>query len=162
MVQSGSRTPAGAGFHIVVGVDYSDASELALRQALAMGHSRADAVVHVLAVAEGDMPERPKALHDDSVRRFEEQAHRTLEEYVSQRLDALPVAGNLDRARVRTAVEFGKPVDRILALADVVGASLIVVGTHGRGALDRLLVGSVAEGLLKRARAGVIVVRPAR
>jgi nucleotide-binding universal stress UspA family protein len=47
----------------------------------------------------------------------------------------------------------------ILRAADEVDADLIVMGTHGRSGLDRLLCGSVAESVLQRSRRPVLVVR---
>ncbi|HET7437084.1 MAG TPA: universal stress protein [Thermoanaerobaculia bacterium] len=52
----------------------------------------------------------------------------------------------------------GTPVDAILAQASEVGAGLIVMGTHGRTGLHRLLVGSVAGAIMRLAPVPVIVV----
>lgn len=46
----------------------------------------------------------------------------------------------------------------ILAHADRLGAGLIVVGTHGRGAVERLFLGSVAERVLRKSRCPVVTV----
>ncbi len=46
----------------------------------------------------------------------------------------------------------------ILAAADRVGADMIVMGTHGRTGLSRLVLGSVAEAVLRRAAVPVLVV----
>ncbi len=53
--------------------------------------------------------------------------------------------------------EDGDPVTRILAAADEHGASLIVLGTHGRGWLSRLFRPSVADAVLEQASRPVIV-----
>lgn len=50
------------------------------------------------------------------------------------------------------------PVDAIVAQASETGAGLIVMGTHGRTGLRRLLVGSVTEAVMRLARVPVIVV----
>jgi nucleotide-binding universal stress UspA family protein len=62
-----------------------------------------------------------------------------------------------DLQRVRIAIAMGQPVDEILSAAGAPGVDLIVMGTHGRTGLDRLLVGSVAEGVLRRAPCPVVV-----
>jgi nucleotide-binding universal stress UspA family protein len=49
--------------------------------------------------------------------------------------------------------------DEILQVADEIGADLIVLGTHGRTGLGRLLMGSVAEQVVRRARCPVLTVR---
>ncbi|MBI4347613.1 MAG: universal stress protein [Elusimicrobia bacterium] len=53
----------------------------------------------------------------------------------------------------------GAPVDAILGFAEERGADLIVMGTHGRAGPARVLMGSVAEGVTRRARLPVLTVR---
>lgn len=62
--------------------------------------------------------------------------------------------------KVTTAVGQGDAVDEIVRLAGEYNAGLICIGTHGREGLARLFVGSVAEGVLRRANVPVLVVRP--
>ena len=61
-------------------------------------------------------------------------------------------------AHVREA----EPAAAIMDLATELGVDLIVVGTHGRRGLERLLLGSVAEAVVRRATCPVLVVPPAR
>ena len=56
-------------------------------------------------------------------------------------------------------VEAGEPSDTILNLAKEWGADLIVMGTHGRTGLSRLLIGSVAEAVLRRSICPVLTIR---
>ncbi|PZA06384.1 MULTISPECIES: universal stress protein [unclassified Meiothermus] len=51
----------------------------------------------------------------------------------------------------------GKPIDAILSEAK--SHDLIVMGTHGRSGIDRLLLGSVTEGVLHRSEKPVLVIR---
>lgn len=53
----------------------------------------------------------------------------------------------------------GDPVAEIVQLAGEVKADLIVMGTHGRGGLSRLLMGSVAEGVMRKAPCPVVTVK---
>ncbi len=53
----------------------------------------------------------------------------------------------------------GTPADRLLEFAEANQIDLICVGTHGRGGLSRLLLGSVAEKMVQRAKCAVLVVR---
>jgi nucleotide-binding universal stress UspA family protein len=63
--------------------------------------------------------------------------------------------------RVATRAEVGPPAQTIARIAAEVGASAIALATHGRGGLARLVMGSVATGLLQRADVPVLLVRPA-
>jgi nucleotide-binding universal stress UspA family protein len=56
----------------------------------------------------------------------------------------------------------GKPVEEIVRTAKDWGADLIVVGSHGRAGVQRALLGSVAEGVMRAAPCAVLVVRPAK
>ncbi|HXW77273.1 MAG TPA: universal stress protein [Candidatus Eremiobacteraceae bacterium] len=51
----------------------------------------------------------------------------------------------------------GGSVDTILSVADSTGADLIVIGSHGRGGIARAVLGSVAEGVMRRSRVPVLI-----
>jgi nucleotide-binding universal stress UspA family protein len=57
-----------------------------------------------------------------------------------------------------SAVRFGLPADEILSAAAEHGADLLVMGSHGHGALYHLFTGSVVTGVLKRSTCPVLVV----
>jgi nucleotide-binding universal stress UspA family protein/quercetin dioxygenase-like cupin family protein len=61
--------------------------------------------------------------------------------------------------RVEHRVAVGNPPNEILSLARALDCDVIVMGTHGRTGLDRLLTGSVAEEVLRKAGCPVMVVR---
>jgi nucleotide-binding universal stress UspA family protein len=54
----------------------------------------------------------------------------------------------------------GPPADQILSRAATTGAELIVMGSHGRSGFKKVLLGSVAERVVQRARCPVLVVPP--
>ena len=64
----------------------------------------------------------------------------------------------IEPALLTTAVLSGSPVRAIVKYADEQQADLIVIGSHGRGAISRLLLGSVAHGVLHLAGRPVFVV----
>ncbi len=61
--------------------------------------------------------------------------------------------------RIDYRIEEGTPADEILRLAEEIPCDLVVLGTHGRTGLGRLLLGSVAEQVLRRASCPVLTVR---
>lgn len=62
------------------------------------------------------------------------------------------------RVHPESHVRIGPPSMEILAEADSWAADLLIMGTHGRAGLQHLLLGSVAEAVLRRARCSVLVV----
>ena len=60
---------------------------------------------------------------------------------------------------IETAISHGIPYRAILAAIDEADADLVVVGTHGRTGIDRYLLGSVAEKLVRTAPVPVRTVR---
>jgi nucleotide-binding universal stress UspA family protein len=66
----------------------------------------------------------------------------------------------LARANVpwRLHSEMGDPATRIIALAQELGSTGIVMGSHGHGAVDQLMLGSVSYKVLHLARVPVLVV----
>lgn len=89
-------------------------------------------------------------------------------------LYALPLGGN-DRREIRERLRSirptldgvvckhryfrGSPAEEILQFAEQEGIDLIVMGSHGRTGLSRLLMGSIAEGVMRRASCPVLVVK---
>jgi nucleotide-binding universal stress UspA family protein len=74
-----------------------------------------------------------------------------------ERLTADLVAAGIPTSSHRRS---GDPAHEILELAADRGADLIVTGSRGLGALDRMVLGSVARNILTHAKASVLVVRP--
>lgn len=60
---------------------------------------------------------------------------------------------------VREFLEGGQPAEEIVRVAREWGADVIIMGSHGRDGVSRLLVGSVAESVLRKAPCPVLVVR---
>lgn len=64
-----------------------------------------------------------------------------------------------DSVSVELLVESGDPAKEILRLAREIPCDLIVIGTHGRTGLGRLLMGSVAEQVVRKAACPVVTVK---
>lgn len=73
------------------------------------------------------------------------------------------VAGFRQRLSLQpSALEFvvaGPPADEIVKAAKTWSADLIVIGTHGRGGVQRALLGSVADGVMRNAPCPVLIIR---
>jgi nucleotide-binding universal stress UspA family protein len=70
------------------------------------------------------------------------------------------VAGHQNRiAALHEHVTVGKPAEEIVRLAADLGAQMIVIGSHGHDSIAHLLVGSVAERVVRTAPCTVVVVK---
>lgn len=87
-----------------------------------------------------------------------QEADDAYERGLPARFDRLRGALNVPPSVTLTPVELvGKPVDEILEFARGHGADLVVAGTHGRGLVERLFVGSVATALLRGAACSLLI-----
>ncbi len=146
-------------YKIVVGVDYSDQAAAALEAAMVLALER-DGMIYALTVAEDGLP-RPADLMEEVRQKFQDEAQAALEAYVAERIANFESQGfKFNLKRIAAAVDFGTPAKAIVALAKEVDADLIIVGTHSRKGISRLVVGSVAEGTVKQAPCPVLVMRP--
>jgi nucleotide-binding universal stress UspA family protein len=72
----------------------------------------------------------------------------------------LLINNNLVQRNMRIEVRFGSPVREIIHAAEELQADLIVMSTHGRTGLRHVLVGSVAEKVVRFAKCPVLTVKP--
>ena len=156
VVMSEAETAAPSDYSVVVGVDYSELSRLALRMALITTEKRRG-TLHAITVAEGYGPRMPEDLMDEEKRRFLEEARRTLEAYLEEQ--AAQVVGDRNAIEIDIHADIGNAADRIVALSQTVNADLIVIGIAGRRAIETL-VGSAAERVMRHTGCSVLFVRP--
>ena len=138
---------------IIVPTDFSRASDAALGYARMLA-ARFGASLHLLHVVDepGSWSEVYAAIPD--IRdRLSADAARRLEAMAS----CLPPP-----VRASSAVVCGAPVPSIVKEAETRGADLIVMGTHGRRGMGHLLLGSVAERVVRLAPCPVLTVRESR
>jgi len=148
---------------IVVGIDYSELSRMALRQAFQVASERTPSEVHVLHVstrvdgyphAGSDAP----APNDELVVRGLERLQRLVRTDLGVFFGTGDGAGRLPFGVV-SHIRSGSAASQIAQLADDVRADLVVVGTQGHTGITRLLLGSVAHGVVSLAPCTVLVVR---
>src|SRR5512138_269372 len=138
---------------ILVPSDFSECSDEALRYGLELAR-RFDAQLHLLHVVQ-DPVAQPWAAEGFSVPLFEvvEQWQKQAEE----RLRASVPEADLGRVTVASVV--ATPYAEILDYAATHAVDLIVMGTHGRGGVTHMLLGSIAERVVRRAPCPVLTVR---
>jgi nucleotide-binding universal stress UspA family protein len=133
---------------ILVAIDGSPTSEHALRHAisLAKGLSAALRIVHVVDL--GVLPLGPELAID--IGAFTKARRAAGEQVLNTAREACSTAGMEAEMRL---LETGTPAQRVAtAIADEAAAwaaDLVVAGTHGRTGIQRMLLGSVAEGIAR-------------
>ena len=137
---------------ILVPTDGSDGMARVISHAvdLADAHDAAiDAVYVVNSASYAGLP------MESSWEGIDEMLHEDAEEAVA----AVRDAGDARGVPVTTAVLEGSPSREIVEYAERSGCDLVVMGTHGRGGIDRLLLGSVAEKVVRASNVPVLTVR---
>ncbi len=147
---------------ILVPLDGSELAETALPHAEEIARRFQARVLLLRAVvsahqvvAETATPDAPRLSLDVAQRRQEAEVEAA-EGYLGSISHRLVAAG----LRVETQVAEGPPAAAILEYAAEAHVSLIVMSTHGRGGLRRLVFGSVADEVLRSSHLPVLLLRP--
>jgi nucleotide-binding universal stress UspA family protein len=139
--------------HLLVATDFSEPSGVAINYGRDLARSYG-ATLHVMHVIENMLafyaPELGFAIAD---------VERNIEAAVQRDLDSAMTILDDDSLKVRTIVTRGSNVaNAITEYAKTHDIDLIIVGTHGRGAVSRFLMGSVAERVVRTAPCPVLTV----
>lgn len=143
---------------IIVGVDFSEEAGIAWRHAVNIA---ANTGAEIMLVHIVDVPP-PNAQHDTTPGTpADEDAWLEAEiDAARQRLDDLSAQARHAGLTVTVHAEPGEPGVLLPTLAADAGAELLCVSTHGRTGYRRLLLGSVAESVVRRSKTNVLVTRP--
>jgi universal stress protein A len=133
---------------ILAAVDFSDHSLKAIEVARTLAQEN-DGIVILLHVVPMDEPTGGPMYEED----FKKQAAQD-----AARLAAVATE-QLQGVNSEVLTEIGDPATGIVDASRIKGADAIVIGTHGRKGLMRVLMGSVAERVLREAQCPVIAVR---
>jgi nucleotide-binding universal stress UspA family protein len=142
---------------ILAALDFSSVSKVVIEQAaaLAQAFSSQLTLVHVAA----PNPEfvgfevGPQTVREDRAREVRRE-HRELQE-IAEGLRKRSIA-------VHALLIQGPSVEKIVAEAERLEVDVIVIGSHGHGAVYRALLGSISEGVVRAAPCPVLVVPSAR
>lgn len=141
---------------LLVGFDYSELATRALDQALRFSSSWPGTEIIVVQATDG--PVRPLAEEDEAA--AEARVLQQLVGTIEARFADLEKQGVAVRAAQASAhLSLDDPIKAITTLGYVEGVDLILVGGSEKGTVERLVLGSVAEGVLKKAPCSVLVCR---
>ena len=131
-------------FIVLAAVDSTPMAARVERVAAASASARAEPELHFVHVVEnaGETADTAAKLLEDG------------RSYLERAAGKAP-----QKAPVFVHLRFGKPWEQIVRVASDICADLVVVGTHGRSGVSRLVLGSQAEEVVRKASCPVLVVR---
>jgi nucleotide-binding universal stress UspA family protein len=132
---------------VLAAIDFSEASDLVVENALAMARQLMAREIHFLNV---------RIPTDDDAEREARQAE--FQEWLDARVRSNGSVPHTVKVVAHEAL--GNPADVIVEMAGDLLASAVIVGTHGRKGFQRMMLGSVAESVVRNAGCPVLVVRP--
>lgn len=139
---------------LLVAVDFSDQSVKALNVACDIA-KRLGARLHIVHF----VPMRIMDMGMEGGVGFIEEMHKSELAEAGTRLEQFVRDHTGPEDRVERHLRSGEPAAEVNPMAGEIGADLIVIGTHGRTGLKHLLMGSVAENILRTADVPVLCVR---
>ncbi|QQR91696.1 MAG: universal stress protein [Myxococcales bacterium] len=137
---------------ILCPVDFSAVSDKALSYAIGFA-KELDAEVHVIHVYNVPvyaLPEGAVTLGPEIVAKVMESSHQAVNDLISKHKDS--------GVTIKSKLKEGNAHEAILDEAQSIKADLIVMGTRGRSGLPRLLIGSVAERIIRSSHIPVLTV----
>ena len=140
---------------ILVPTDFSEGSEEAWRLAQRLARALTAELVLVHVFVEAPLYAEGGPMSTDKTRGFYLAARAWVEQELGKWAAPVRAAGLV----VRESVRVGPPHREIVAAAADERPSLIVIGTHGRGGVERALLGSVADRVIRTAHCPVLSVR---
>jgi nucleotide-binding universal stress UspA family protein len=143
---------------ILLPTDGSDCSAKAVAYALSFARQLGGRVV-ALHVIDRRWDEQMRVMYADVGQDMTEKVRTGYEEEARRILREVTDAAGKVGVPVETKILAGIPSEDIVRLAGELPADLIIMGTHGRAGVSHLLLGSVAEKVVRRAPCPVLTVR---
>jgi nucleotide-binding universal stress UspA family protein len=137
---------------ILLPTDFSSCNEAALKLACTLA-AESGAVLYIVHVHD---VQHLTAAMGEAAYLYESEWKEELRAAETQLCNVVPTAPGINYRHVCLT---GSTVPELLDFADSRDIDLIVMGSHGRTGLSRLLLGSVAEGVMRRAKCPVLVVK---
>lgn len=141
----------------LVPIDFSPVTDAVIDSAVTFARALDGKIVLLHVVQPPIVTTTEFALPVDVVREATEGGERA----AKQKMIALAQLVHRADIEHQTVVKVGPPGPVILEVAQEIRADYIVLGSHGHGKLYHFLVGSTANGVIHRAKCGVIIIPPA-
>lgn len=149
--------PAGVYRHVLIAVDFSECSRDAIRAILDLGlkAKAAVSVVHALDIPVAGAMKRAPLMQTQMRDYLSDEQSRAAG-------DLAALVSDLGLSPVKELVRLNdtSAADVVCSTAKQIGADLVVVGTHGRGGLSKVMLGSVAQDILAKSDVDVLAIPP--
>lgn len=142
--------------NIVTALDFSDASDAVLAAAISLAKLQ-NATLHIVHVLEPEPSYTAYGMTPEefpAIQVFQQESQKRAE----AKLNHAMATAQAEVADVRTELMIGSPLHAIIDYVKKTASDLVVIGTHGHGAVAALLIGSVAEGLVRKALCPTMVI----
>jgi nucleotide-binding universal stress UspA family protein len=142
---------------ILVAVDFSEITDSVVNSAIFVGKlfDAEITVMHAIEPPVITLYDNPFLDNADIILELEEILRQKASEHLDKYIKLIEKAG----LKAEKRIEIGTIAETILEVADEIKADLIVIGSHKKGLIEKLLLGSVAERVLNKARTSVLVVK---
>ena len=139
--------------NIVVAVDGSKEAEYAFRKSIDVARRNEDSTLHLVNVIDTRSFAAIEAYDRSIAERAQKHSEDLLNGYKKQAEEA-------GLTNVQIVIEYGSPKSIISKeLSNLVNADLIICGATGLNAVERFLIGSVSEAIVRTAKCDVLVIR---
>lgn len=140
---------------VVVAYDFSPSSEEALARAVEVAARSPQHVLHIVVALDAHDRSAAGPLEGVTYETADRVQHM-IKDRVTSAFAGRPTA---EEVQFFVHARIGKAAHEILALASEVGADLIFIGSHGKQGIERLLLGSVSERVVREAGCPVMIAR---
>ena len=157
---------------ILFATDLSETARHAVKYACSIGN-KYNAQVHAVHIVPDVLDEyssgtgidlsgiidktKKSELNQDNIEKAKTAIHERMKITSQKVLEEIP---HCPLSEERIIVQAGNPVDEIVTIAKDQNFDLIIMGTHGHGELEELMVGSTASGVILKSKVPVLVARP--
>lgn len=141
---------------IITAIDFSDATHAVLTAAIAMAKVQ-HATLHIIHVMEPEPSYTAYGMTPEEFPAIQVFQHES-QKRAQARINEAVTTAQKELSDVRADLLVGSALHSIIEYSENHAADLIVIGTHGHGAVAALLIGSVAEGLVRKAVCPTLVI----
>src|SRR5919112_2287951 len=143
---------------VLLATDGSKEADLATTTTAADLAEKTNSELHIVTVSEDPYLATDFTLHfPEAAERHRQQLRKEVQAMLDRQVQRVQEAGG---KVAQTHLKVGRADDKIVLLAEELGAGLVVMGSRGQGGIRRALMGSVSSSVIEHAHCPVMVVRP--